>query len=495
MRGSLLILTNSSVRWKTGSRCGTWQTVYTPTNQPPDSSGMRSVLQLLRTGRNSMRGTGNLCVSITTSVTYIPACEVSNTKPPFFFFFCFTGDRVIIRWRSLRDRFKRDYNKETPSGSGGRRQPQYKNYKALAFLRSTMVCRSTICSTRESASELRPSGVIPSETAPGDHIEVSDPSVPTLLSHPSIPSTSTGAAGQTSSHEAAGDDLFSVPHPSDTAATSRPTFGSGRQRLRSQERMTLSDCLSLNSSVQHGFHTFGERLSSGLTMINQSIMELRRYMERMNLESNQTPTHTFFQSVVRQMEGLSTHQQMRVMQACQNALVEVLAEASHPPPVHPPPVHPPPVHPPSVHPPSVHPPSVHPPSVHPPSVHPPSVHPPSVHPSPVYPSTVHSYPVHPSTTIHHTAVPPPTTPSPFSSSPFHSSQYLPSPLHYTPMPSPYPPPHTPSMYPQTSSVHPLPSQPHVLNPPSTSGPLPPLLDVVDPVNPSNTISTQHYHTL
>ncbi|XP_073411817.1 uncharacterized protein [Dendrobates tinctorius] len=384
----------------------------------------------------------------------------------------FVRDRVITRWRSLRDRFKRDYNKEiqTPSGSsGGRRGPQYKNYQALAFLRSTMACRSTICSTRESASQLRPSGVIPSETAPGDHIEVSDPSVPTLLSDPSIPSTSTGAAGQTSSHEAAGDDLFPVPHPSDTAATSRPTFGSGRQRLRSQERMTLSDCLSLNSTVQHGFHTYGQRLSSGLTMINQSIMELRRYMEQMSLESNQTPRHTFFHSVVRQMEGLSTHQQMRVMQACQNALVEVLAEASLPPPVYPSTVHPPPVYPSTVHPP------------------------------PVYPSTVHPPPVHPSTTINHTAVPPPTTPSPFSSSPFHSSQYLPSPLHYTPMPSPYPPPHTPSMYPQTSSVHPLPSQPHVLNPPSTSGPhqLPPQsptpLDVVNP--PSNTISTQQYHSL
>ncbi|XP_073432657.1 uncharacterized protein [Dendrobates tinctorius] len=375
----------------------------------------------------------------------------------------FVRDRVITRWRSLRDRFKRDYNKEiqTPSGSsGGHRGPQYKNYKALVFLQSTMACRSTICSTRESASKLHPSGVIPSETAPGDHIEVSDPSVPTLLSHPSIPSTSTGAAGQTSSHEAAGDDLFPVPHPSDTAATSRPTFGSGRQRLRSQERLTLSDCLNLNSTVQHGFHTYGQRLSSGLTMINQSIMDLRRYMEQMNLESNQTPRHSFFQSVVRQMEGLSTHQQMRVMQACHNALVEVLAEASHPPPVHPPPVHPPPVHPPPVHP----------PPVHPPPVHPPPVYPSTVHPSPVHPS-----PVHPSTTIHHTAVPPPTTPSLFSSSPFHSSQYLPSPLHYTPMPSPYPPPHTPSMYPQTSSVHPLPSQPHVLNPPSTSGPhqLPP----------------------
>ncbi|XP_073416786.1 uncharacterized protein [Dendrobates tinctorius] len=330
----------------------------------------------------------------------------------------FVRDRVITRWRSLRDRFKRDFNKEmqAPSGSGGRRSTQYKNYRALVFLQSTMVSRSTVCSTREPASELLPSGGIPCKTAPGDHIEVSDPSLPSLLSRPSFPSTSTGAAGQTSSHEAAGDDLqYPLPHPSDTAATSRPTFGSGRQCLRGQERMTLSDCLSLNSSVQQDFHTYGQQLSSGLTMINQSIMELRRYMERMNLESKQTPRHIFFQSVVRQMEGLSTHQQMRVMQACHNALVEVLSEASHPPPVHPPPVHPP-------------------------------------------------------TTIHHATIPPPTTPSPFSSSPFHSSQYLPSPLHYTPMPSPYPPPHTPSMFPQTSSVHPLLSQPHVFNPPSTSDP-------------------------
>ncbi|XP_073436036.1 uncharacterized protein [Dendrobates tinctorius] len=56
----------------------------------------------------------------------------------------FVRDRVITRWRSLRDRFKRDYNKEiqTPSGSSGERQgPQYKNYKALVFLRSTMACR------------------------------------------------------------------------------------------------------------------------------------------------------------------------------------------------------------------------------------------------------------------------------------------------------------------------------------------------------------------
>ncbi|XP_073445209.1 uncharacterized protein [Dendrobates tinctorius] len=148
----------------------------------------------------------------------------------------FVRDRVIIRWRSLRDRFKRDFNKEmqAPSGSRGRRSSQYKHYRALLFLRSMMVSRSTICSTREPVSELPPSGGIPSETATVEHIEVSNPSVPSLLSRPSVPSTSTGAAGQSSSHEAAGDDLqYPLPHPSDIAATSVPTFGSGRQRQMS----------------------------------------------------------------------------------------------------------------------------------------------------------------------------------------------------------------------------------------------------------------------
>ncbi|XP_073435196.1 uncharacterized protein [Dendrobates tinctorius] len=193
-----------------------------------------------------------------------------------------------------------------------------------------MVSRSTICSTREPAFELPPSGVIPSETATGDHIEVSDPSVPSLLSRLSIPSTSTGAAGQSSSHEAAGDYLeFPLPHPSDTAATSRPTFGSGRQRQKDQERMTLSDCLNLNSTIQNAFRILGQQLTSGLNMINQSIMELRSYMEWLNAESNQTPIHIFFHSVVRQMEGLNTHQQMHVMQVCHNALVAAVSEASH----------------------------------------------------------------------------------------------------------------------------------------------------------------------
>ncbi|XP_077148677.1 uncharacterized protein LOC143809456 [Ranitomeya variabilis] len=47
-------------------------------------------------------------------------------------------NRVIVRWRSLRERFKRELNKEmqAPSGSRGRRS-RYKYARALSFLWST----------------------------------------------------------------------------------------------------------------------------------------------------------------------------------------------------------------------------------------------------------------------------------------------------------------------------------------------------------------------
>ncbi|KAM4034600.1 uncharacterized protein ACNLHF_021255 [Anomaloglossus baeobatrachus] len=62
-------------------------------------------------------------------------------------------DKLQKRWRSIRDRFKKELNQEmqAPSGSGGRRS-KYRYFRALSFLRTTMVCRSTVCSTQEPAS-------------------------------------------------------------------------------------------------------------------------------------------------------------------------------------------------------------------------------------------------------------------------------------------------------------------------------------------------------
>ncbi|XP_077113923.1 uncharacterized protein LOC143769312 isoform X2 [Ranitomeya variabilis] len=128
---------------------------------------------------------------------------------------------VIKRWRSLRDRFKKEFNKEiqAPSGSGGRRS-KYKYARALSFLRSTMVHRSIVCITLEPA-ELNPSGAIPQESTTADHFDRPDPSarsLPSLTSGPSVPSTSAGA-WQTSLQEAAGEDVaFPLLHPSDTPA-------------------------------------------------------------------------------------------------------------------------------------------------------------------------------------------------------------------------------------------------------------------------------------
>ncbi|XP_077113919.1 uncharacterized protein LOC143769301 [Ranitomeya variabilis] len=141
-------------------------------------------------------------------------------------------ERVLKRWRSLRDRFKREFNKEmqAPNGSRGRRS-QYKYGRALSFLRSTMVSRSTISSTREPAAALDPSGAIQQESTTGGHVDrphPSDPSSdPSLTSGPSAPSPSAGASCQTSSLEAASDELaFPLPHPSDAAAA--PPLPQGR---------------------------------------------------------------------------------------------------------------------------------------------------------------------------------------------------------------------------------------------------------------------------
>ncbi|KAM4034614.1 uncharacterized protein ACNLHF_021275 [Anomaloglossus baeobatrachus] len=102
-------------------------------------------------------------------------------------------DKLQKRWRSIRDHFKKELNQEmqAPSGSGGRRS-KYRYFRALSFLRTTMVCRSTVCSTREPASN--PSGAIPAQSATGEHRHRPHPSEPPLSSNTSVPSTCAGAS-------------------------------------------------------------------------------------------------------------------------------------------------------------------------------------------------------------------------------------------------------------------------------------------------------------
>ncbi|XP_077137755.1 uncharacterized protein LOC143803879 [Ranitomeya variabilis] len=190
--------------------------------------------------------------------------------------------KVRKRWRSLRDRFKREFNDEmkAPSGSAGRKRSKYKYGQALSFLRRTMLSRVTFSSHRAPASSSAPSGAIPPESATEGHVgrphtsvPSSDPSVPS--SDPSVPSTSSapssGALLQASLLASDAEQLaFPLPHPSDPA-TSTPPLGSWRQRQRGQERSYAPEFLHLNASFQGSFKILGEQVTAGFNMVQSRI--------------------------------------------------------------------------------------------------------------------------------------------------------------------------------------------------------------------------------
>ncbi|XP_077119673.1 uncharacterized protein LOC143775406 [Ranitomeya variabilis] len=87
------------------------------------------------------------------------------------------ADAVHTRWKSIRDRFVRDYrnSQNAPSGSSGKRVTPYVHYDQLLFLQKTLSQRSTICSTAapRPTEELEPSPVEP--TQPEDVSGISKP--------------------------------------------------------------------------------------------------------------------------------------------------------------------------------------------------------------------------------------------------------------------------------------------------------------------------------
>ncbi|XP_073405927.1 uncharacterized protein [Dendrobates tinctorius] len=254
------------------------------------------------------------------------------------------GNRIVNRWRSVRDRFKKEFNKEmrAPSGSGGRRS-KYKYAEALSFLRETMVTRSTVSSTREPA-RLDPSEAIPEETGTEGHFDRPGTSAPSQPSHtfdPSVPSTSTGASWPPTLHEAAGEEIaFPLPHPSAPATSSTPA-GTGRQRQRGQEKTYAPEFLHLNASFQNCLKVLSEQISAGYQQINSSILEVKTLLQTMHSEARSSPNHTFFRSVVERMETLSPAQQMHVMHSCHAALQQVTSQPPPPTTVVPPPAPPP----------------------------------------------------------------------------------------------------------------------------------------------------------
>ncbi|XP_069618227.1 uncharacterized protein [Ranitomeya imitator] len=219
------------------------------------------------------------------------------------------------------------------SGSGGRKS-KYKYARALSFLRSTMVSRSPVGSTREPAV-LNPSGAIPQESATEGHIDSPGPSAPyqpSLTSDPLVPSTSAGASWPPALHESTGEDIaFLLPHPSNAATSSTPV-GSGQQRQRGQEKSYAPEFLHLNAAFQNCLKLLSEQMTAGFNLLSNSILELHTRLDRMYSDASKSPNHTFFQSVLERMDKLSTDQQMQVMQLCQSALALITSQATPPAP-------------------------------------------------------------------------------------------------------------------------------------------------------------------
>ncbi|XP_069618245.1 uncharacterized protein [Ranitomeya imitator] len=201
-------------------------------------------------------------------------------------------ERIVKRWRSIRDRFKKEFNKEMRALSGsGRRRSRYKYAQALSFLRSTMVTRSTVGSTREPAAVLIPSGAIPQESATEGHFDSPGPSAPSQPSNPSDPSvlcTSAGASWPVPLHESAGEDIaFPVPHFSATATSSTPV-ASGQQWQRGQVQRYVPEFLHLNASFQNCLKVLSEQMAAGFNLINKSILELHTLLITMCSEASQS---------------------------------------------------------------------------------------------------------------------------------------------------------------------------------------------------------------
>ncbi|XP_073401145.1 uncharacterized protein [Dendrobates tinctorius] len=355
---------------------------------------------------------------------------------------------------------------QAPCGSGGRRS-KYKYAHALSFLRTTMVTRSTVSSTREPA-QLDPSGAILHETATEVHFDCPRPSAPSQPALTSDP-TSAGASWPTPFHESAGEEIaFPLPHPS-AAATSSTPAGTGRQQQRGQERIYAPEFLHLNASFQNCLKVLSEQIAAGFNMLSNSILEVKTLLQSMHSDARQTPNNTFFWSVLERIDGLSPDQQMHVMQSCHTALAQVTSKAPPPTPVIPPtPALPSASVPPPPHIQYQQPPQYQQPHhyLQPPQYQqPPPYHQPATfqHPSPYHFPTTSSAPPVPA----QPSSPPPTTSSASHMSSHSYSFSTPSPLLPTD-PSPPPPP-------SLSSLH------------------TPNVEVSQ--SPSSIISTQHYVNL
>ncbi|KAM4036584.1 uncharacterized protein ACNLHF_015519 isoform 1-T2 [Anomaloglossus baeobatrachus] len=243
-------------------------------------------------------------------------------------------ERVIKRWRSIRDRYKKDYNHEmmAPSGSARRRQ-RYKYYNALSFLRPSLASRSTTRSISQPSAKVLPVAV-PKATAirPPKAVPIAVPTTGlsgnSSSSQSSQPHAAAGDSSQAADIQPEGPSVgFPLSQASDAAPTSTPGSLSVCQHQRPSDRSLLPEFVHMSSVFHDSLKNLNEKVSSGFAEVQRSFSEVQRgfreihdRLDKLEANTNKSINNLFFLTVLRQMETLPSDSQLNIMHACQQSL-------------------------------------------------------------------------------------------------------------------------------------------------------------------------------
>ncbi|XP_040295072.1 uncharacterized protein LOC121006316 [Bufo bufo] len=184
-------------------------------------------------------------------------------------------DTIMVRWRSIRDRYKKAFNEELrrPSGSGGASRHVYRYSAALGFLRRTLEMRRT------SSSTLAPE--VPQEAVPEEQA-AAGPSrpAPTACQEHHVP--------------------LLVPSGDVTMATMAPLFEALMRRQRS------------GRSRQANYEDLTRLMYESLAGITNRVASVEDHSRRLQmgavLTTQMSPMHHYLVSLLPALERLSPDQ-------------------------------------------------------------------------------------------------------------------------------------------------------------------------------------------
>ncbi|KAM4035024.1 uncharacterized protein ACNLHF_021726 isoform 2-T2 [Anomaloglossus baeobatrachus] len=248
-------------------------------------------------------------------------------------------EKVMKRWRSIRDRYKRDFNNDmkAPSGSAGRRQ-RYIYYNALSFLRPTLAIRSTPGSISQPSAEILPVAASKATTTrPPEAMPTAGLSGNSSSSESSQPHAAAGESCQAADIQPEGPSVgFPLSLASDVAHTARPDFLSVCQRQEPLDRNFLPEFVHMSSVFQDSLKYLNEKMAAGFAEVKRSFSEVQRgfreihnRLDKLKADASKSVNHLFFLTVLRQMENLPSDSQLNIMHACQQSLSHEIKQ--HPP--------------------------------------------------------------------------------------------------------------------------------------------------------------------